>query len=51
MKFNAMQSLISIETQRLSYGMNNLIADTGGYLGLLLGFSILSILKKALGVV
>ena len=40
------QTSIPVEKQVLVYEMSNLIADVGGYLGLLLGSSIYSFYKE-----
>ena len=46
--FFTTQSLVPYEEQVLAYGIGNLVADIGGFLGLLLGSSIFSAYKEAI---
>ena len=43
LEWEFMNSDYIVRQEYLTYDMNSLIADVGGYLGLLLGYSLLSI--------
>lgn len=59
MTFSILDNVVDVRKQYVIYDFNSFIADVGGFMGLLLGFSLLSIydeiegllkkLKKKLG--
>ena len=51
LEWEYMNSDYIVRQEYLTYDMNSLIADIGGYLGLLLGYSLLSIYEWLMGCV
>ena len=49
LEWEFMNSDYIVRHEYLTYDMNSLIADVGGYLGLLLGYSLLSIYEWLMG--
>ena len=45
-KFLTESTTITLEEELLMYNWGDLVADTGGYLGLFLGFSLLTVMKE-----
>ena len=51
MTFSIMENVVNVRKQYVIYDFNSFIADVGGFMGLLLGFSLLSIYDEIEGLI